>query len=292
MKPTRPLATAILILLSLSACGGTTPAAQPTPDAAAQQQFLEERKGTPDPNFTPEAGTGDFTFVGGPGMGANGKFGIVDSVDGRNITVTEPMNNTKSTIHLADDAKIMSQAEATLAELKEGDTIAAFGQLDGEILKADSVQLGGSLLGAVSISAPGSQVLVDGNTPPPGIITDSVRMPITNTNGSDIQSFPPGGPGSDGGPGGRVGPGGAMSSIEILEGKIDKIDGETITITSADGKTSTIQLSGATTYQKQAEIEIADLKTGTNIIATGEQKDDVYEATALRVMPAPQMINR
>src|SRR6187551_3129312 len=95
--------------LILAGCG-EQPAATTDTDTAAQQDFLKERQGTPDPNFTPVAGTGpgSMQFFAGPGQG--GAFGSVEKIEGRNITLKNPMDSSTQTVHLADDAKIATQA--------------------------------------------------------------------------------------------------------------------------------------------------------------------------------------
>src|SRR5687768_14971153 len=127
----------------LVGCGGQ---ASSDNNAAAKEQFLEERSSaatvTPDPNATPER---DLQVIRGPGMiGGDGPgvFGRVEKVEGRIITVSNPMDSTSTTVELAADAKVYKQVEAQLSDVKVGERITAIGKQDGDTLTAEMVQIG------------------------------------------------------------------------------------------------------------------------------------------------------
>jgi hypothetical protein len=268
VDPKKKLAIFALVLALvptlLAACGGQ--AANDSSNTSAQQQFLAERKGTPDPNYTPMPG-----YV----AGAPGAIGIVQKVDGRNITARDPQSGSTITIHLADSAKLTTQVDATLSDVKVGDSINAAGVLEDDVLKASMVQIGGGYTGAVTFTSGGPG---DGG----GSVTygnGAVQVPITSSG--DSLSVPP--PGTPGPPGTPV----ALSGVKaptMASGTVEQINGEMLVIKNQDGKTTTVQVTTNTHLEKRVEIDPSKIQLGMTVIATGDQKGDIFEATAINLL--------
>jgi hypothetical protein len=270
LNPSKRLTTialcAAIVPALLAACGGEEAATGTT----AQQQFLEERMGTPDPSYTPGP-RGGVQFMAGPdGAGRMpGIVGTVEKVDGRNLTVKNPMTGEESTVHLSDGAAITTQAEATLADLKVGDNINAIGALEGEVLTANLLQIGGGEPGAMIMNAP---IRPGGPGGPGGGSADEpVQVPFPGTGGS--QSPRPG----------------MMSEVDMVAGTVEKIDSQAVTVRTPEDKSVTVRITGDTRLQKQAAMGLSELETGMTVIATGEQQGEVFEATAVRVATAMQV---
>jgi hypothetical protein len=112
--------------------------------ATAQQtanDFFAQRVGVPPgqglPGATPGAGGG---FQRGAGQGANGE---VVSIEGNTIMVKSQRDGTTLTVQVGAQTQIRKQADGQLGDIKVGDTIVAIGPRSGDIITADTVQLGG-----------------------------------------------------------------------------------------------------------------------------------------------------
>jgi len=121
-----------------------------------------------------------------------------------------------------------------------------------------------ALIAAVIIGGVGG-VLIGQNTASP-------------SNASEIRGgFGPGqgGDGPDTGQlsGGRGG---------LTAGKITSIDGDTITLTLADGSTVKVSTSGSTSVTKTSKAKVSDLKTGDSVTVIGEA-DSSGNVTATRI---------
>ncbi len=86
------------------------------------------------------------------------------------------------------------------------------------------------------------------------------------TNGGPNASFDPndvqGGPGNGNGNGfGRVG----LGAAPTIEGTVDSITADAITIRTADGNTITIGLNSSTTYHQQADASASDVQPGKTV---------------------------
>ena len=77
-------------------------------------------------------------------------------------------------------------------------------------------------------------------------------------------SFVPGGSGLPGFGGGRGGFGGAAGGLGI-SGTVESIDGDTMTIKTANGQTIEVTISDSTTYHTQAPATAADVTTGSTV---------------------------
>ena len=256
-------------LLVLAACGQAANSGQ---DDAARKQFLSERGGG-----TPQAGQGVTNTVGsgaggGPQMffgpdGAGGAFGTVESVDSANgtITVKNPMDSTTTKVHLASGGKVYRQVDAQASDLTVGANIVAVGTQDGDTLNVDMVQIGVDLMG-------GSRTV----DRPVMSFNNGVAPGSTPAQGDFMapKGVEPGGQGTTN----NVAPPPSVS------GTVEKVDGDTLTVKTQDGKTATVQATSTTRLQKQTEGDLSTLKQGETVAATGEKKDDTFEATRIQVM--------
>ncbi len=83
--------------------------------------------------------------------------------------------------------------------------------------------------------------------------------------------FPGGGNGGNGGNGfpgfggGANGPGGGGFRGGGLEGTVDSISGDTMTLKTANGSTITVTLSSSTTYDKQVAGQSSDITQGATV---------------------------
>lgn len=220
----------------LGACGSSpNTSGGPASDQAAAQQFLTERNGG-----TPVA----------LGMPKDGPLvGIVQSVDGQSLVVKDPLGGVMTTVRLAADAKIRKSVAAQPGEIKAGATITAFGAPDGDVYRADMIQLGG------------------GDTP---------FMLARDLSGD----APPAGDKM------IVGAGGAESGV--VSGTVEQADGTTLVVKAKDGTTTTVRLAEGAQIAKQADVPLAELHTGDLIAATGAPSGDHFEATQVQIMPAAQ----
>jgi Domain of unknown function (DUF5666) len=100
----------------------------------------------------------------------------------------------------------------------------------------------------------------------------------------------PGGQGGTGGFGGQV-PGGAgangLRGARGTGGTIDKIEGNTITITDFQGQTVTVNIADSTTIVKTVIGDKSDLAVGKRITVQGERSGNSVSATSIQVSDLP-----
>jgi hypothetical protein len=251
----------------LAGCGGQASTGN---DQAAKDQFLEERSAaptfTPDPNAPDD---GNMRIIAEPGMmgrSGPGAIGTVEKVEGRTLTVSNPMSGAKTTIELTEDAKVFKQVEAKLSDVRVGERITAIGKQEGDTLTAEMVQVGveefaGAMDRPIISGGPGESVIVprpDGKVLPSG--TPITRdLPIWRGDGTMPQA---------------------------VFGTVEKLDGDKITVKSPEGKTVTVQTGTDTTFQKRAEVDPSEIAVGETIVANGEKEGDVLKATQVQIMQA------
>ncbi len=243
------ISSSILLAGALGACGlpGGT-GGQQNQDAA--QQFLTERNG----------GTPVAIGAGGPNAPV---VGSIESVDGSKLSVKRQMEGTTTIVQLAAGAKILKDVDVQLSEVKAGDIATAFGEKQGDVFQSDLLRLG------AGDSTFGRPVFMD------------------RSNGQATGSQPATGVTVDGG-GDKVvigGPG-AGSTMPVT-GTVETIEDQRIVLKDKDGASTTVQLAEGAKIQKQAEASLADLTAGTFIFATGTQDGDIYQATQIQILPAP-----
>ena len=230
----------VLILASvLSACaiGGG-----PNQDLA--QQFLTERNG----------GTPVAIGVGGPNAPI---LGLIESIDGTQLTVKPPIESGTTTVHIADGAKIYKNIDAQLNEITAGASVTAFGTRQGDVFQADLLRLGGA--------------------------TGADAAPMVFTSASGAAGAPLAG-GQDqvfiGGPNG--------AQPQPVTGNVESITGRDIVLKDQAGTNTTVTLVDNGKIQRSAEVAPAALIVGTFIMASGVRNGAVFQATQIQILPAPQ----
>lgn len=230
-------ASTLILAGALSACGS---GGGPNQDLA--QQFLTERNG----------GTPVAIGVGGPNAPT---LGFIESVDGTQLTLKQPVEASTTKVQLADGAKIYKDVEAQLSEITAGATVTAFGTRQGDVLQADLLRLGG---------------------------TGAEPMLMTDTG---TASEPPAG-GQDqiisGGPiGGQSQP--VTGVVESIAGRSIVLKGQ-----SGAGTHTTVTLVGSAKIQKLAEVAPAELAVGMFVMASGVRNGALFQATQVHILPPPQ----
>jgi len=290
-------ALAILSMgLLLSACGDPAGASTGSTNAGtsgtsdAKSAFLADRGGG-----TPGVNSSGTPFPGG-GNRAPGEVGAVEKVDGNKITIKRMQDGTEVVVQPADGAKINKQATAQVSDIKTGDTVTAIGTKTGDTITAETVNIGTGGFGGFGGRGNFGGRGVNGTPVPGGNGDDNGAVPFgtpgagNGTGGN--RPFPRGTPGAGfGGNGqGRGNFGGGANAQgtpgvprDVAMGKVQKIDGNTITIQAADGTTSTFTIASDARIQQSVEIQPADLKAGDVIFATGQLNGDVFSATAIQV---------
>jgi hypothetical protein len=221
------------------------------PNQDLAQQFLTDRNG----------GTPVAIGAGGPNAPV---VGSIESVDRSKLSVKRQMEGTTTIVQLAAGAKILKDIDAQLSEVKAGDSVTAFGEKQGDVFQADLLRLGagGSTFGRpVFIDRSNSQAT--GSPPATGAAVDG---------GGDKVVI--GGPGA--------------GSTMPMTGTVETIEDQRIVLKDKDGASITVQLAEGAKIQKSAEVAPAELTAGTFIFATGTQDGDIYQATQVQILPAPQ----
>lgn len=243
-----------LLVIGLSACG---PAGASNDQTAAQQFLTERNDGTP---VALHDASGDPTTIG-----------TIERVDGRKLTLKRPIDNTTETIELAADARISKQTSASRETIAVGQRVQALGQRSGETLDAQMLQIGtGALSGPMMRVAPGNV--------PAGAGASGQPVPIQ--------------PGSSGPPAPAgdtvVGAAGTAMQFEPVGGTVERIDGDTLTLTQDDGTSATVRLSATTQIMQQSEVGLDALTPGLLVLATGTRNGAVLSAAQIELLPAPQ----
>jgi hypothetical protein len=100
-----------------------------------------------------------------------------------------------------------------------------------------------------------------------------------------------GGTGGTGGAGGFFGAGGqgagGVRGQRGATGTIEKIDGNTITLTTAQGDTVTINITDSTPILMTTQGTKSDLKVGTHILAIGQRSGNNVSATGVQITDRP-----
>jgi hypothetical protein len=232
-------ASALFLAGALSACGG-----EPSQDLA--QQFLTERNG----------GTPVAVGVGGPNAPV---LGVIERIDGTQLTVKPPIESGTTTVQLADGAKIRKQVDMQLADITVGTSVTAFGKQQGDAFQADLLRLGDAA----------------------GV--DTAPMVFSSSNGA---SAAPPLDGQDqviiGGPDG--------AQPQPIRGIVESVDGRNIVLKEQSGTSTTVTLADSGKIQKLAEAAPAELTVGAFIMASGARNGAVLQATQVQILPAPQKV--
>ena len=188
--------------------------------------------------------------------------GTITDINGSSFTVkATDFNGSTSNVKVTTsrDTTYSDSVEGAVSDLKKGDTVIATGTTtDGvftatRITEAQLIQRrannGNGKGGAYGGDGPG--FFTQGG-PPPG---------ADNSSGSA-----------------RIGPGGANGE-NFATGEIQSISGDTITVATPDGSTSTIKTTSATKVIVNKTIKFKDLKVGDTVRVTGDDSKGTVSAT-------------
>lgn len=239
-------AIAVLVALGLGSYAylSTQASANGSPPPSDAAQAFFNERG----NGTPGVFTN--TVAGGPSLTGHppGVGGLVEQVAGNTITVKNPMDSTSMTIQVGPQTVVRKQADVKLGDIKPGMTINALGQKTGEVLAADLIQVG-----------------ADGTTAGAASATGPLQIQIQ--------------PGAGGATTGNT----TMLPAQIT-GTVEKIEGNTITLKTADG-TTTVQISANTALYQQVPADVSAIAKGDMVMAQGTQTGSVFAATSIDVSP-------
>ncbi|HEY0737047.1 MAG TPA: DUF5666 domain-containing protein [Herpetosiphonaceae bacterium] len=244
---------ALVLSLGLSACGmpgGNTSGEQD--QQQARDEFLTERGGT--------------AVAGGPSENTP-LAGTVERVDGQTIVMKNMEDNNKELmIQLTSDTKIQQDMQIKPADIKVGDPITAFGMKNGEVIQADIVQIGNDdMMG-------GEGVTIESGT-------------SAGAEGSVEASE---GVGAAPAPGGSADmPGGTQP--QQVTGTVESVEDTKIVVKQSDGSLATIESTSATEIHKQGEAKVTDIQAGSMIMVSGVRDGDNFQATQVRLLPAPSL---
>lgn len=242
---------------------GTSTSNSPAQNNDAKQQFLAERGGTPG------VMTDTITFgPGGAGGSPPGVVGAVESINGSIIAVKNPMDNSKTGVHIADGTTIRKQEVIDLSDIKVGDKVTAFGQKDGDLFQAVVVQVGADA--AAGDAGAGGPVMFFNGPAPGGAAPSDSGTP---------QSVPFGGDST-------VGQAGVQSQGmgQNVAGTVEKVESGKITVKSQDGSSTVVQPSAEARITRQVDAKLSDISVGDLISASGSLKGDVFEAEGVSIL--------
>jgi hypothetical protein len=93
--------------------------------------------------------------------------------------------------------------------------------------------------------------------------------------------------GGQGNAGGQAGGGFGRGNGGGVAGTVSAVSGNTITISTRNGETATIQLAADGTIRKQVDGQLSDITAGEQIVAFGTQSGDTFQATSIQVGGLP-----
>ncbi len=183
--------------------------------------------------------------------------GTVQTVNGTTITVQSAQGGNPATIQLTKDTRIVKQSDVAMSDLTSGTAITAVGQLSGNVVQARRIQVG--------------------------------TNPAAPRQGG-------GGPGGNGGNGGN-GANGGNPPPTVVNGTVDSVTGNTVTVKKTDGTSVQVQLASNGRITQQTIVTAADIVQGKFVMAIGQLQGNTLTATnvnlsdtapAGRNAPAPQ----
>ena len=68
-----------------------------------------------------------------------------------------------------------------------------------------------------------------------------------------------------------------------VAGTVSSVSGNTITITTRSGQTQKIELAADGKVRKQVDGQLSDITAGEQIVATGAQNGDAFQATSIQI---------
>jgi hypothetical protein len=174
---------------------------------------------------------------GGGRGGRPGTVGTITSISGNTLTVKSAATNTNVDVTASDTTRVTASTTVPVSAIVDGDRIVVTGSASGTTVSATA-------------------------------ITDL---------GSSTGSAPNGGPGGNAGPagdGGGVGTGPGNRSGGLTSGTVTGTTSGAITISVADGTTTTVQISPSTLVTKNVESSVGALEIGDSVRVSGTAATD------------------
>jgi Cu/Ag efflux protein CusF len=259
--------------------------AQPTPRPAA----VAAPSGTGGNAFTGGAAAGGAaTGAGQPGQtgataaasglsgaaAASGRpmTGTVQKVDGTTITVTQ-QDGTVAKAVVSNTTTFVKDSTMTAADIKVGDTVAAVGQtgVDGSIAALQVTDGNGAQAAAAGGFARQGGAAAGGTGGQGGAA-------VGGTGGAAA--------GGGGRPGGAAAAG-QFAGAATANGTVQKIDGQSLTITEQSGQTVVVTISTNTRLRKATTAVLADVAAGDQVTIIGQTgSDGSIAATVITITAA------
>jgi hypothetical protein len=177
--------------------------------------------------------------------------GVVrELVDGK--LVLERMDGSSVTVTLTKETSIRQQVEASATDIARGTQVTVLAEAHESPVSAALVQIGGE------------------------------AAPLLMT------------PAGAGGPGGApatipLGPGApAGPKPQVYSGAVQEVGDDTLTLRQDSAALLTVRLTGQTRYQQEVSVDIGALQIGALVIAEGERDGNLFWATTLRLLSAPE----
>jgi hypothetical protein len=205
-----------------------------------------------------------------------GVMGTVTAVDGSTITIQDSRQQSTVTVILTDNTQVFKQTTIALADVSVGETLSALGNLNDDVFTAAQIRIGVE-------AAPTDMPQPNGVGQPGGNPPDSGQVP------SGEQPPAGGQPPADGQPPSGAQPsanGQARPNGQLLFGTVTAVSSDALTIKTASGSTVQVQLGANGQMTRQVAGTSADIVTGVQIMARGEQSNATITATRIDIMPA------
>lgn len=182
-------------------------------------------------------------------------IGIVEQVEGSTLRLRNPITKQETVVQLAAHVTITTQAEIAASQIQPGDELTAMGKQNGVVFEATMVQIGKSgLLGAP---------MVLGGAPM------SAANEGDQTNSQDPATLP------------------MPTSNEAVSGIVEQVEGNDLSIKTADNTSVKVQLTNAVQIRKQHTIKPEQIEAGRLAIVSGTQQGTTFEASSVDLLPAP-----
>ena len=215
------------------------------------------------------------------GGGANQNFtalsGTVQQVSDKQISVEPQSGGTYVTVTLADSTAITKVDAAKASDVTQGATVVVTGQQQGDGIAAATVQI---VEGDLTATNPAAGQRLQGGQGAPSAQGTPGAQRWQSAQGA------PGGQNSQSSQGGQ-GFQGAGRGGGRVQGKVQAVDGQTLTVTETNGTTTKVVLSASTVVTKMAQGSAADLKQGVPVMVVGSAgTDGTVAARTIQIQPA------
>jgi hypothetical protein len=205
-----------------------------------------------------------FGGFGGGNANFPGAAGTIQSINGSTLTISNTRTNSTDKVTTSSSTQIMVSKSATVSDIAKGDRLVVTGTKSGTTITATNINDSGDVTGAFGgFRRNGGS---NGNGAPE-------VTPPSGTNGGGFFNGG-GGNGANGGTGGNGGNGGRFANGNFATGTVQSVNGNTITLLSRDGTTTTVTVTSSTKISKTEKGSLSDLKTGDNVVAVGSKSSD------------------